>query len=152
MSSFERVYSVYDWYDGPRAGFADFRGVPHAFRAVWRDDLDDWEPELRLVPITAELLAHAQEDWAIWLRWAAARGRGEATDATHPALPADASRHAVLAPIVQSGLEFDPASGIQARGEFRVRGAHRGDGVRLPGTHDLEVRWTMIGEVKARDV
>ena len=62
--AFERVYTVYDFYDGPRAGFADFDGAPHAYRSIWREDLDDWDPEDRfqLWPVPPDVLALALED------------------------------------------------------------------------------------------
>lgn len=49
---FERVYTVHDYWDGPRSGFADFGGVPHAYRSLWLDDLDEWDPDrFELSPI-----------------------------------------------------------------------------------------------------
>lgn len=30
-ASFERVYTVTDYHDGPRRGIADFNGKPHLF-------------------------------------------------------------------------------------------------------------------------
>ena len=33
--AFERVYSVLDYYDGPRAGIANFQGEPHYFICGW---------------------------------------------------------------------------------------------------------------------
>jgi hypothetical protein len=59
-----------DYYDGPRSGFADFEGRPHAYRALWDVAEDDFDAEGRfaLMPITPQLLAIALEDWAIWRR------------------------------------------------------------------------------------
>ncbi|HST59440.1 MAG TPA: hypothetical protein VLK84_12135, partial [Longimicrobium sp.] len=71
VGAFERVYIIHEYYDGPRSGFADWGGVPHAFLSLWRDDLDDWDPDHRflLCPVSAEILELALEDWAIWGRW-----------------------------------------------------------------------------------
>lgn len=60
---FERVYTVMDFYDVPHAGFADFEGVPHAYRSIFRDDLDDYDSEYRLWPVSAEVLAAARSDF-----------------------------------------------------------------------------------------
>src|SRR5688572_206277 len=81
---FERVYTVMDFYDGPRSGFADFGGAPHAYRSIWREDLDDWDPDDRfeLSPVAGETLALALEDWAIWRRWEEAFYAGETVDTT----------------------------------------------------------------------
>jgi hypothetical protein len=36
---FEKVYTMTDYYDGPRRGIADFDGRPHFYDSEW-DDLD----------------------------------------------------------------------------------------------------------------
>src|SRR3954452_5500492 len=138
--TFERVYTVTDYYDGPRAGFADFDGVPHAYRAVFRDDLDDWDPYYRLFPVDDEVFALALEDWALWERWQDAYYAGETPYATHPALPADAARHAEIAPVIEAVLETPPASCRLALAEFRPADPRQS---RPAGRmRDLEVRWT----------
>ena len=43
---FEPVHEVDDYYDGPRAGLADYRGVPHRFRAIGTPESDDDRFEL----------------------------------------------------------------------------------------------------------
>jgi len=143
---FERVYTVMDYYDGPRSGFADFDGQPHAYRAIWDVAADDFDLEGRfaLVPITPELLHIALEDWAIWKRWEAAYYAGEVPLSKHPALPVDRLRHEDLAPIIAQALEILPARGVTARGSFRVRPGVQGvAGVRGPRPA-LEVRWNPI--------
>src|SRR5687768_4538331 len=117
---FERVYTVNDYYDGPRAGFADFDGVPHAYTSQWSEERDDWDELLVLRPVSADLLALALEDWAIWTRWERAYRAGETTQTTHPALPADAARHMLLAPLIEKALTFGPADGFTASAEFRL--------------------------------
>jgi len=34
---YERVYTMTDYYDGPRKGIADFEGRPHLYEAEWDD-------------------------------------------------------------------------------------------------------------------
>ena len=142
---FERVFTVTDYWDGPRAGVAEFGGAPHVYRSVFRDDLDDWDPDqFELSPISAEVLADALEDWAIFLRWRAAFDAGRTMRETHPALPEDAARHRELASFLGRALRIDPARRALARGTFRVRedsGAERSSGVLRP----LEVQWTAVG-------
>ncbi|MEN0061997.1 MAG: hypothetical protein AAGA48_07570 [Myxococcota bacterium] len=66
-TGFERVYSCPHWYDGPRSGVADFRGMPHVFVSMWEDI--DREPEtFRLRPLTPEAFQAAVEDWDGWLK------------------------------------------------------------------------------------
>ena len=148
--SFERVYTVNDFYDGPRAGFADFGGAPHAYRSIWREDLDDWDPDDRfeLSPISQEILALALEDWEIWKRWEEAYYAGQTSDTSHPALPAERDRHNQLAPLIERALEIDRAKRRVAGGEFRARDGRRG-GIGIPTSRaTLEVRWTPV-EVSA---
>src|SRR5262245_24497201 len=92
----ERVHTVTAYYDGPTAGIADFDGCPHAFERAFDEIAQDWT-HYRLTPISAETLALALEDWAIWKRWEAAFYAGRATYETHPALPEDRTRHDALA-------------------------------------------------------
>jgi hypothetical protein len=139
---FERVHTIPDWYDGPRAGIADFDGAPHAYRSLWEDVDDRDAPErCELSPVSPEILALALEDWEIWIRWEDAFYAGDATIDTHPALPADAVRHREIAPRVERAMEIDPARRRVARADFRMKpGA-----VRPPrgfGRIQLEVRWT----------
>ncbi len=64
--NYEPVYEVVDYYDGPRSGFADYRGKPHWFCALgWvsppeegetERDLSGFDPRddrFFLVPVTA---------------------------------------------------------------------------------------------------
>lgn len=143
---FERVYTVNDFWDGPRAGFADFRGVPHVYRSVWREDLDDWDPDRRfeLVPVRSEVLEQALEDWEIWRRWEEAYYAGQVPLSTHPALPADQARHAELAPIVEKSLMGGEGSRRIAVGEFRTRNGVLGGAGILTSRAILEVRWTPV--------
>ncbi len=43
--SFEHVYTVTDYYDGPRGGVAEFNGVPHVYRSLFLDSEDEWDAE-----------------------------------------------------------------------------------------------------------
>ncbi|KRA51100.1 hypothetical protein ASD77_15865 [Pseudoxanthomonas sp. Root65] len=43
MREFEEVLQLDDWYDGPRAGIALYRGVPHAFRSRMLDVTEYWD-------------------------------------------------------------------------------------------------------------
>jgi hypothetical protein len=143
---FERVYTVYDDYDGPRAGFADFGGAPHAYRSIWRDELDDWDPDGRFVlhPVTRAVLELAIEGRAIWRRWEQAYYGGRTTDTTHPALPDDRARHDELAPVIEQALEIGPDWMIMVIGEFRAKNGARG-GPGIPTSRaELEVRWIPV--------
>jgi hypothetical protein len=125
--TFERVYTVTEYYDGPRDGVADFLGAPHTYRSVYLDNAqwDTGEDRFELSPIAPDVLALALEDWAIWERFERAYRAGKLSEPVQEsdwgALPADAPRHAELRQILESALAIDPARRVLARGAFRVR-------------------------------
>lgn len=68
---FERVYTIDEWCGGPRAGVANFAGVPHFYRSVSRESAA-WapdEPRFEIIPLTPELLAMILEADALFRRW-----------------------------------------------------------------------------------
>src|SRR4051812_6765743 len=138
----ETVHTVTDYWDGPRTGIADFRGVPHAYQSEFDDspDVDDWRETFLLMPIDAETSRLATEDWGIWLRWQDAFHAGRTSRETHPALPEDRARHQVLEAALEPRLRIDKVRSIRATGHFRPReqsvgGAHRWDYV---------VKWDVV--------
>jgi hypothetical protein len=119
---FETVYTVEDYYDGPRSGVADFNGQPHFYRSVYLDT-DQWdadEDRFELTPIRPEIRDLAVEDFALWQRWQVAELAGGAP------------------PLAENAERVLPED---ARGEFRA-----GDRVGLrPGElGSLAVRWTPV--------
>ncbi|MEM1177739.1 MAG: hypothetical protein AAGM22_05310 [Acidobacteriota bacterium] len=138
-----------EWYDGPRFGIADFRGAPHLYQSTWRDIDSDEEDVFLLSPVPEMALALALEDWAIWLRYRAAREAGVAPQDSHPALPEDRTRHYELQELMaQHGLEPredrpDLTSSLLARAEFRA-----GAG----GSTGLSVRWTPVERQEAPEL
>jgi len=102
----EIVYTVTDYYDGPRGGIADFRGKPHVYSSVWDKAADDWSNTFFLQQVDDETFRLALEDWAIWCRWERAFHAGETTLATHPALPAERTRHDELTTILTPRLQI----------------------------------------------
>jgi hypothetical protein len=143
---FERVYTVVDYYDGPRLGIADLDGTPHVYRSLWLDSADEWDAvRFELAPLSSEGLAVALEDWAIWRRFERAYRAGEVgwsgDEREWGALPEDRARHEELRPALDRALTIDGARRLVARGEFRPHGPRPADA--SPGVmRDLEVRWT----------
>ena len=138
-ATFERVYTIHEWYDGPRAGFADFEGTPHVYRCLFDSHADDWSPDYHLAPVDAATLGAALEDWAIFRRWEAAYRSGAASAESRPALPSDQARYSELAQVLRPVLDKPSPHAILARPEFRPQpGARPAEGELLP----FEVRWT----------
>ena len=119
--SHEVVHTVTDYYDGPRGGIADYHGKPHLHSSLWDETADNWSDTFLLQPIDEETFRLAMEDWAIWCRWEHAFRSGEATQATHPALPEERVRHEELSAVLTPRLQVDPKRAVRVRGRFEVR-------------------------------
>ncbi len=117
--SFETVYTMPDWYDGPRGGIADFDGKPHVFESCWTDIDSDADDVFLLSEISPETLAQAVEKWEIWLRWSAAFKKGMTTRETHPCLPSDRQRYDELVHQLQTALTINESCNLAATGKFR---------------------------------
>ena len=61
---FEEVFTVTDYYDGPRSGVANFNGKPHFYESIFRDN--NYSDIYWLTPVSNEVFLSALEDWAIW--------------------------------------------------------------------------------------
>ena len=125
VSEWERVYTVTDYWDGPRAGVADFGGVPHIYVAIFNQELGEWDPEDRyeLSPLPPNLLSAVQEDWAIWRRYELALKTGRIpipeSEEKWGALSEDRPRRAELRRKLAGALVIDPSRRTVLRGEFR---------------------------------
>jgi hypothetical protein len=93
---FEEVFTVTDYYDGPRQGVANYQGLPHFYDCFFSEHARDYSNLYRLTPVSHEAFQLALEDWAIWERWERAFHAGETNRDTHPALPEDRDRHLVI--------------------------------------------------------
>lgn len=114
-SAYEIVYTITDWYDGARAGIADFGGRPHYYQCKVDYGPDE---DYLLSPLTDELFQLAMEDWAIWLRWEAAFDAGQTSIETHPALPEDTLRHAEITALLAGKLCINADEAIEAKATF----------------------------------
>lgn len=129
----EPVFTVHDFYDGPRSGFASFGGAPHAYASEWDERVDDWNDAYLLSPITDEQLELAKEDWDIWCRWVSAhQDQRLAPEDAHPALAEDRPRHEKLRPLVEEALAVDKTRAVRAIPEFRGT---------ISPVYALEARW-----------
>jgi len=142
QSAFERVYTMTDYYDGPRRGIASFRGTPHEYVAEFDHSKDDHAETFELRPVDAETLRLALEDWEIWLRWDDAYKAGHVTLDTHPALPTERVRHDEIAPVLAARLAALPGPAIRASGTFRPAPGHATAG----GGRWMEVQWIVVEE------
>src|SRR5258708_10860363 len=92
----ECVYTVTDYYDGPRKGIANYQGSPHIYECVFDEITGNYSDLFWLAPVDPETFQLAMEDWAIWQRWELAYHSGKTELDTHPALPHESARHVEL--------------------------------------------------------
>jgi hypothetical protein len=144
LSEYEKIYAVFDYYDGIRTGIADFKGAHHYYERPFDEARGDWADYFLLKPIDEETFRLALEDWAIWQRWYAACQARETTVDTHPALPEDRARHEEIQAILKRRLVVNPATDVKAQGDVR-----RVDEGRYPahGTNPfarLRIKWREV--------
>jgi hypothetical protein len=116
--STEQVYTITDYYDGPRCGMAGYLGRRHLYRSLWADIDHERDDVFELFPVDEETFTLAVEDWRIWQRWRAAFDRGEVSIDSHPALPADRQRHNEIELILKPRLAVFAESDTTVIGEF----------------------------------
>jgi hypothetical protein len=138
---YERVHTVTDYYDGPIAGVADFRGAPHLFAAVWDDQEEEYGPVFRLTPLASNTFNLLMEDWQIWRRWEHAFQTGVTTVETHPALPGERARHDELRRQIDAQLKSPVGPEVRIRGEFVPDPGSPPLGILIVG---VVVKWTPL--------
>src|SRR5579863_6826031 len=105
---YEEVFTVTEYYDGPRQGVANFKGQPHFYDCIWDEARSNYFNLYSLTPIPPHIFDLAMEDWAIWERWdSAARQTGRTTRESPPALPQDRARHEEIQAALDSTLKTD---------------------------------------------
>ena len=119
-AGYDRVFTVTDYYDGPRKGIANFRGQLHFYECLFSEDHDGYSDLYQLTPISRKTFDLAMEDWAIWQRWEGAFHARKATLESHPALPQDRARHHEIDAVLSSSLKTDESTCIVRVGSFDV--------------------------------
>lgn len=118
--TFERVHTVWEYYDGPRDGLADFRGQPHFYKCVSDEDNDDGSALYALVPIDEETLQLAKEQYAIWLAWDDRFRAGQVPLESHPGYGGKNARYDELEAIIKSRIPSPGTDAPTAEGKFEV--------------------------------
>ena len=141
--AFERVYTVWDYYDGPRSGIAAFSGQPHYYDCEWNDKKQDYDDTFLLTPVDQDTLALAMEQWSIWRDWEDAFHRGDVLQSTHPGIPGAHARYAELEANLKARIPAQSAQQRRACGVFRAMPVQEDS---PPGVlRELEVEWTDAG-------
>ena len=139
---YEEVFTVMDYYDGPREGVANFRDQPHFYDCIFDEGNDEYSDLYHLTPLSQRIFELAKEDWAIWKKWESAFHSGKASVESHPALPQDRARHREIRAILDSSLTTNAAVCVTQRGSFE----RLGSGEYPKGVmRRLQVIWTDAG-------
>ncbi|MCL4854275.1 MAG: hypothetical protein KJZ78_23180 [Bryobacteraceae bacterium] len=122
--SWEVVYTMDDWYDGPRGGVADFGGSPHYYRSVYLD-YPQWNPDedrFELTPLPRDAFEAAVELQVIWERWHEAHQVGTALEDPdgERVLPADRAQCVELERVLAAGREANASRAFLLHGEFEL--------------------------------
>jgi hypothetical protein len=139
-NDFEKVYTITDWYDGPREGIADFNGSPHIYMTLFEPVNDDWSDILLLAPVDEETFQLALEHWEIWKRWERAFYEKRVAQTSPMVLPEDEQRFEELQKLLEGKLRIHTSNAIEVRAEFRS-GKSIGTEV---GRWQYEVKWTEV--------
>ena len=135
---YEYVHTVTEYYDGPRAGIANYHGQPHIYECVFDENAGRYSELFLLAPVDSETFKLAMESWSIWRRWEQAYHSGKAELNTHPALPEDSVRHKQLKEILDRILVIDTEKSVTRIGRFEALGnALQPKGV----LRNLQVEW-----------
>jgi hypothetical protein len=141
---FERVHAIWDFFEGPRSGVADYGGEPHHFINEFDDDNDDYTDKFtlrRIDPATFDLIV---KQWTIWRTWELAFHKGQRDKSSHPALPGQDETYAQLGIEIKTEIDTLTTTAIEATATFRPRA----DQPELPKgmLGEQEVAWTPINQ------
>lgn len=117
-TEYDIVYTIVDYWDGPRSGVAQFQGRPHLYQSVFDELADDWTDVFLLQPVDNETFQLELEDWEIWKRWRDAYDKGVTSIEAHPALGVDRERHDELKITLSERLGSISTKIVRARGDF----------------------------------
>jgi hypothetical protein len=138
--TFETVHEVWDYWDGIRSGFADYRGIPHHFEAEWNPADDDYRSTFTLRRVEGSTIALARERNEIFEKWRWALHRGEVSPESHPGLSDQNPRFAELTQVIRSRIETAPITAWGVSGTFAAVKTERDQ---PPGiVREVRVEWS----------
>lgn len=135
----EKVYSIWDYHDGPRSGIANYDGSPHFFSCIFDEGVDEYSTVFEITQISDELYNQCAEISAIFDTWKLKFEAGDATTATHPSRTDD---HCIkLDKLIGTQLSLSSPR-TTASAEFKTLGGERVTSKSL--TYDIEVTWRKL--------
>jgi hypothetical protein len=139
--TYERVHTIWDYYDGPRSGIADYAGVPHYYLSEFDEEKDEYTDTFLLRQIDDATFQLILKQWKIWRIWELAFHSGQRDKSSHPALPGQDETYAQLGIEIRSEIDTLATDPVVARAVFRALP----DQTELPKgvSRELQVEWTL---------
>ena len=116
----EKVYTIWDFYDGPRSGIAAYCGKPHYYCCEWDDALDDYSTTYSLLPLDDQTFQLALEQWSIWQEWETNFHAGKVVEDSHPGFGGKNARYDEIEKLIKARLTCITAPPLFAIPNFRV--------------------------------
>ncbi|ULO09496.1 hypothetical protein H1230_12380 [Paenibacillus sp. 19GGS1-52] len=135
VDEFQTVYFITDWWDGPKAGFADFNGTVHCFERVFDDVNDEWSNLYLIRPVSIEEYSLQIESYQLFLDWT----NDKSSTRIHPTLDIENKRyHEVEQLLAEFKLQFYSEKYI---GEFILIAKDEKENAIMINDFNSKVKW-----------
>lgn len=117
------VYTIEDWYDGPRDGYTNYRQKPHFYRSLHLDNdvYDPDEDRFELTPVSERVIEWALARHTLWRKWSEAYRLGNPPEIAFGfvrILPEDLPRYRELCALIEKDKQERAALSFNMRGQF----------------------------------
>jgi hypothetical protein len=135
---YEPVFTVLEYYDGPRKGIASYRKTPHFFDCIINDK-NEYSEKYLLTPVDDETYRLAMEASEIFRKWEIRFHDNKRASTTSRAYLLDTKKYRAINRVLDKRLVTIPRQAIIRMGHFDVLGQPKlPKGVIRP----LQVKWT----------
>ena len=108
----DKVFVENDWYDGPRVGIANYKGVPHRFVSEFNDE-SGYTDSFLIYPISENEFKLEVEQWKIFVEWNTKYEKGEVNTESHPGHGGISSRWDEIENTLKESRENIPENAIK---------------------------------------
>ena len=135
---YEPVFTVLEYYDGPRKGIASYKKTPHFFDCIINDK-NEYSEKYLLTPVDDETYQLAMEASEIFRKWEIRFHDSKRASTTTRAYLLDTKKYRAINRVLDKRLVTIPRQAIIRTGHFEVLGRPKlPKGVIRP----LQVKWT----------
>jgi hypothetical protein len=130
----EEVQTIYDYWDGPKQGIANYNGELHIYEAIFDEEKDDFSGIFWLMPTTLETLQLSLKHDELWQGWLAGEGKGKSP---HEVVEGfyKIQEHVAVKELLKERMRVKSELAFKAKGSFQ----------RLqPKRHHFQVKWEKL--------